>query len=245
LPALPDPPAPARPGTGVNEKMLARVRALLAKAESTSFPEEAEALSAKAQELMSRYSFERALVDSGPGRTGSARRLWLEDPYLTAKSALAMAVASANRCRSVVYQGLGLVVVVGHGTDLDIVELLATSLLVQATEAMLAAGRHTHRDGRSRTRSFRHSFLLAYAERIRERLAETGRRCLEQMADERLLPVLARREEEVGELFRELFPKVRTRRYAVGSDAGGWRAGRAAAERARLTVERRAVGQRP
>jgi Protein of unknown function (DUF2786) len=57
LPALPQilpPPgtAPTRPATaraaGVDQKILARVRALLAKAESTQFPEEAEALSAKA-----------------------------------------------------------------------------------------------------------------------------------------------------------------------------------------------------
>ncbi len=42
----------------VDEKALGRVRALLAKAEATKFPEEAEALSAKAQELMSRYSLQ-------------------------------------------------------------------------------------------------------------------------------------------------------------------------------------------
>ena len=43
-------PDSARP----DEKVLGRVRALLAKAESTTFPEEAEALTAKAQELMAR-----------------------------------------------------------------------------------------------------------------------------------------------------------------------------------------------
>ena len=43
---------------------LARVRALLAKAESTEYDEEAEALSAKAQELITKYALRR-LLDQG------------------------------------------------------------------------------------------------------------------------------------------------------------------------------------
>src|SRR6478735_4305347 len=41
--------------------LLAKVRALLAKAEATTFADEAEALSAKAQELISKHSLERML----------------------------------------------------------------------------------------------------------------------------------------------------------------------------------------
>jgi hypothetical protein len=236
LPALPDLPlSSAR--AGVDEKMLARVRALLAKAESTQFPEEAEALSAKAQELMSRYSFEQALVSPArPG--GSARRFWLDEPYLAAKSALVTAVAAANRCRAVSYEKLGFLAVVGHEVELDIVELLATSLLVQATEAMLAAGRRVGRGGQSRTRSFRHAFLLAYASRIGERLGEADSAASAGVADERLLPVLARRSQEVDALFADLFPTVGRRTHSV-SNGDGWHAGRAAADQARLTVERR------
>ncbi|WP_236788326.1 DUF2786 domain-containing protein [Amycolatopsis sp. GM8] len=231
LPALPELPMSEPSPTGVDEKMLARVRALLAKAESTQFPEEAEALSAKAQELMSRYSFEQALVAS-PRSAGAARRFWLDQPYLAAKSALVSAVASANRCRAVSYQKLGFLAVVGHDVDLDLVELLATSLLVQATEAMLAAGRHG-----TGTRSFRHAFLLAYAGRIRERLAEADSAASARVADERLLPVLARRSQEVDTLFSELFPTVGRRTHSV-SNGAGWMAGRAAADAAKLTVER-------
>ncbi|EOD65931.1 DUF2786 domain-containing protein [Amycolatopsis vancoresmycina] len=46
------------------------LRALLAKAESSSFPEEAEALSAKAQELMTRHALDRVLVTAGPELPG-------------------------------------------------------------------------------------------------------------------------------------------------------------------------------
>ncbi|KAA9153333.1 DUF2786 domain-containing protein [Amycolatopsis acidicola] len=234
LPPLPDLPLPA--DEGVDEKMLAKVRALLAKAESTPYPEEAEALSAKAQELMSRYSFEQALVDSR--EAGSARRFWLDEPYLAAKSSLVSAVASANRCRAVSYEKLGFLAVVGHEVDLDIVDVLATSLLVQATEAMLAAGRHVSLGGRSRTRSFRHAFLLSYAARIGERLAEADEAVGAQVVDERLLPVLARRRAEVDALFGRLFPDVARRTHSI-SNGAGWHAGRAAADQAKLTPERR------
>ena len=53
-------------------KALARVRGLLAKAEATQFPEEAESLSAKAQELMSRYSLHQAIRDHDAGREAEA-----------------------------------------------------------------------------------------------------------------------------------------------------------------------------
>ncbi|MFD0330099.1 DUF2786 domain-containing protein [Streptacidiphilus monticola] len=55
-------------------KMLGRIRALLAKAESTDFPEEAEALSAKAQELMARHSIDAALLSARSGRAETPPR---------------------------------------------------------------------------------------------------------------------------------------------------------------------------
>ncbi len=236
LPRLPEVPVPAE-RAGVDEKVLARIRALLAKAESTSFPEEAEALSAKAQQLMSRYSFEQALVDAPGPRAGSARRFWLEQPYLGPKSSLVSAVAMANRCRAAFYAKLGFVALVGHEVDLDLVELLSTSLLVQANEAMLSTGRG------ARTRSFRHAFLLAYATRIGERLTDADRAAGAEFAEARLLPILARRRQEVDTLFTELFPHTTTRTTTI-SNPEGWTAGREAANHARLTVERAQVEAR-
>ena len=242
LPALPVPARESAHRSGVDERMLAKVRALLAKAESSQFPEEAETLSAKAQELMSRYSVERALVDDPArvGPQGSVRRIWLDSPYLGPKAHLVSAVAGANRCRVVSYERLEFAVLVGHEVDLDIAELLATSLLVQATEAMLVAGRLAGTSGQSRLRSFRHAFLLAYAARIGERLREADRVSTEQVRDERLLPVLARREQEVDQLFTELFPRTVSRR-TTASNPEGWGAGRAAANAADLGVRRKAL----
>ncbi|WP_234897794.1 DUF2786 domain-containing protein [Mycolicibacterium vanbaalenii] len=122
----------------VDEKMLSRVRALLAKAEATEFPDEAEALSAKAQALMVRHSLREAVADHDHGRpsVAAARRVWIDNPYVAAKVALVQAVAEANRCRTVWHKDLGCVVNVGADSDLDVVDLLTTSLLVQASRAM-------------------------------------------------------------------------------------------------------------
>lgn len=170
-------------------KALSRVRGLLAKAEATKFPEEAEALSAKAQELMSRYSLQHAIRDHEQGRAAeaTARRIWIDSPYVIAKAALVQAVATANRCQMVCAEKLGCVAVIGAECDLEFVELLATSLLVQANRAMLAAGRRSS-DGRARTRSFRQSFLLSYAERIGERLSATSTTVATEVDRGALLP---------------------------------------------------------
>lgn len=243
LPALPRLGEEARPPDGVDARVLARVRGLLAKAESTEYPEEAEALSAKAQELMGRHALAQALVtpaaETGP--RAAARRLWLDPPYASAKSSLVHQVAAANRCRAIGLAALDMVTVIGHATDLATVELLVTSLLVQADRAMLVAD-----DGsvpRSRTRSFRHAFLLAYATRIGERLAAAAHEAQAQARaelGEGLLPVLAARAEVVERTVGELFPRVTRRRFSVNNGAG-WAAGRAAADAASLTPGRDAL----
>ncbi|MGH4007427.1 MAG: DUF2786 domain-containing protein [Pseudonocardiaceae bacterium] len=246
LPRIVPPPGSAStaasPRRGVDQKVLARVRGLLAKAESTTFPEEAEALSAKAQELMTRHCLERIVVDSVDGAAGShpaaARRLWLDNPYVAAKALLVGAVAEANRCRTVLSEKLGFTTVLGDEVDLEVVELLATSLLVQATRAMVSAGSQTTRTGRSRTRSYRQSFLIAYATRIGERLntaRDAGAAAVPDPA--RLLPVLAARERVVDELFESMFPASVSRSFSVGN-AAGWHAGRAAADLAVLDTRR-------
>jgi len=222
----------------VDEKALAKVRGLLAKAESTEFPEEAEALSAKAQELMSRYSLHQAVADHDRGRVpaASGRRLWMEAPYAGAKAMLVQSVATANRCRSVWSEKLGFVTVIGAETELDIVELLTTSLLVQANRAMLAAGSQVTRRGTSRTRSFRQSFLVSYATRIGERLdTASAAGTAEVREDSRLLPVLAARSRAAEDLTDRLFPEMVQRSVSV-SNADGWGAGRAAADLALFDV---------
>lgn len=222
---------------GTDTKVLTRVRALLAKAESTQFSEEAEALSAKAQELISRYALDRLLDETDlPRHTNqlTVRRLWLDPPYVVAKASLVNAVADANRCRAVLTEELGFVTVVGEPRDVEAVDLLTTSLLVQANAAMLRCGRQSDRRGTSRTRSFRSSFLTAYAARIRQRLhAAAQDAAVATGRGGELVPVLKQRAEAVSAATEELFPRLVQRESTIANGAG-WAAGMAAADLARL-----------
>jgi hypothetical protein len=110
-----------------------------------------------------------------------------------------------------------LVSAVGLQVDLDLVEMLFTSLLLQAHRAMALL---SDSDPTTRERSFRRGFLSAYAVRVSERLQEARRRVEDDMVADRgsaLVPVLARR--------RERWSNVRAAHYPL-TRAGGapaWR----------------------
>lgn len=223
---------------GVDARALGRVRALLAKAESTTFPEEAETLSAKAQELMSRLSIDVfALQASGPAASEvRQRRIWLDAPYVLAKAQLADSAARANRCRLVVTTSLGFATVFGSRRDVDDVDLMTTSLLVQANRALLAHGQQGRVRGRpqgqSRSRAFRQSFLVSYAMRIGERLTRADSDAVAARPDASdLLPALRTAQERVDDAVRVAHPGTTTAGASV-TDGAGWAAGRAAADRA-------------
>ncbi len=222
--------APARPGAHADEGLLNRVRALLAKAESTDFPAEAEAYSAKAQELIARHSIADALAEHTADVVPYARRIGVDHPYENEKAALLDAVARANRCHTVWSPELGFTTVFGYDADIDAVDLLYTSLLVQGHRAMAAA---EPRGGKARIKAFRRSFLIAYAVRIGERLEHATAAAVEAGPAD-LLPVLASREAKVRETMNRVFPAtVRARGSRVDSHEG-WESGRAAADRAEL-----------
>lgn len=242
-----------RPGV-VDVRLLDRVRALLAKAESTTYPAEAETYTAKAQELIARHSIDEALlVARGAAATvvPFARRIGVDHPYESEKASLLAAVADANRCHTVWSPELGFTTVFGFDSDIDAVDLLHTSLLVQANRAMSAAeplgGQANGKAGRARLKTFRQSFLVGFAVRIGERLSQasdaavaeasagsTGGSGAAAALPQDLLPVLAARDAQVRETMDRVFPRtVRGRGTRVDSDEG-WDSGRAAADRAAL-----------
>nr|WP_256252140.1 DUF2786 domain-containing protein [Streptomyces sp. yr375] len=218
-----------------HSRMLTRIRALLAKAEATGFPEEAEALTAKAQELMARHSVDEALLDAqapDPDAPGACR-IGVEPPYEQAKAVLLDAVADANHCKAVWNEPFAFSTVVGFEADLEVVELLYTSLLVQAQSAMARAEAAQRAGGRKRTKTFRQSFLAAYAHRIGARLGEITV-AAETRVTADLLPVLASREVAVNAATDRMFPETVSTRLRGVTDEAGWTEGAEAADRARV-----------
>lgn len=239
----------------LDRRMLDRIRALLAKAEATPFPEEADAFTAKAQELMAAHAIEQAMLDDTHqrGTVPVSLRISVPDPYATNKSVLLSEIAAANRCEAVFNRDRGESIVFGFDHDLAAVELLFTSLLLQGSRELQAAGAVTDHRGRSRTRSYRASFWTAFGVRIGQRLRAVRDEATvraDAASGGALLPVLVVRSAEVTAALRREFPHTRTYRASV-SNAAGWHAGNDAANRAHLgpggpQVNRRAgAAQRP
>ena len=178
-------------------------------------------------------------------------------PYPKEKYLLLSGVARANNCRAILGiehhefdQRLNngtfdpskdkLATVVGYESDLDAVELLFTSLLVQGVNEMLGHGVQVNGWGENRTKSFRRSFLYQFAWRVGDRLLETSKIAQDDAAATHgaaLLPVLANRADAVDSEVKERFPHTSNLRVSV-SNADGVMAGDTAGRRADIGATR-------
>ena len=124
--------------------LLERVRKLLAKAEAEGVtPAEAEALTAKAAELMARYGIDRALLAAARPETDrpANRIIDVPNPWAQVRAHLLAGLVTAMRCRCVLLPAAGgkRVHVFGYASDLERAEMLYTSLLVQMAHGLAAA----------------------------------------------------------------------------------------------------------
>jgi hypothetical protein len=222
------------------DPVLAKVRGLLAKAESTTFEAEALAFTAKAQELMTRHAIDVAMLTTQARNADAAPialRLPLEPPYADAKSLLLQVVAQSGRCRSVFHSSTLMSTVIGFPGDLASVDMLFTSLLVQAQAAMAQAAAKAPPGTRVRSQRYRSAFLVAFAQRIGDRLAEINEAVYASVESDRgsdFLPVLRSLESAVEDAMNERFSGAVSSRVRGGYDAAGWAGGRLAAENAQL-----------
>jgi hypothetical protein len=157
----------------VDADLLDRVRKLLAKAEDEGCsPAEAEALTAKAAELMARYGIDRALLGAlRPETDRPADRVFtLGNPWGDVKRHLLAGLATALRCQCVQTrsaEGTRLHVF-GYTSDLERADILFTSLLVQMARALAKqAVPGTGGEARAWRRSWMLGFAAAVVARVR------------------------------------------------------------------------------
>ncbi len=239
-----------------HDTLLARVRKLLAKAEDpAATTEEAETYTAKATELMAAYGIDRALLaasDPSLDVVGD-RVLVLDRPYAAEKGQLVGEVALSLGCRAVRrtrYPGgtkEESVHLFGHRSDLERVEILFTSLLLQAMQALA----RTPVPGWEHPAAFRRSWLTGFSAAVGRRL-ELAEQTAAERAEESFAAsgtstalVLADRSSAVTAARDEAYPDLRraaTRRLSGSGRADGWAAGqRADLGGSRLTGGRRAL----
>lgn len=216
---------------------LVTIRGLLAKAESTEFPAEAEAFTAKAQAMMTEARLDEATVRAGSGRRSTGRvsaiRIGIDEPYIASKQALLHVVAEANDVRCVFHRRVDLATLVGPVGQLAHVELLFTSLLIQVQSFLAADAVNAPAGSRVRSRRYRSAFILGFARRIGDRLRTARSASLAGVGTD-ALPVLAADDRATADLFDRLVGRTTAIRSSAGNDIFGAQAGARAADRAAL-----------
>ncbi|HYZ52765.1 MAG TPA: DUF2786 domain-containing protein [Streptosporangiaceae bacterium] len=218
--------------------LLERVRKLLAKAEDDGVtPAEAEALTAKAAELMARYGIDRALLAATRPETDQPanRVIDVPNPWAQVRAHLLAGLVGAMRCQCVLLPAAGgkRVHVFGYTSDLERAEMLYTSLLVQMAHGLAAA--EVPVTARS-ARAWRRSWLLGYASAVVARVRAAEERAASDAEDRRdgtgpsTALVLADRSLVVRRHCEEAYPV--TRKMRITYTGSGYRTGYAEGERA-------------
>lgn len=156
--------------------MLKKIEALLRKAQSTAFEEEAALLYAKAQELMEKYAIsEEALWQDDPSQ---AAQPILETIQIRGDAAydrflMLSTIAKVNRCKVWKHDTRSkthvyFTKIAGFPSDITFVTALYTSLLLQLNLACVIA--ETEEPFIESLRTWRISFTEAYCERVSQRL---------------------------------------------------------------------------
>jgi len=234
------------PGARAGGTKLATVRKLLAKAERAATAAEADIYTAKAVELMARHGIDAALLAAAaPGEDEiGPLRIPVHDPYSMGKARLLGWTAAALGCRWVLHGtwsgragGVGrasAVTVFGHASDRERVEVLYTSLLLQATSQL---ARVRPPDPSESVAAYRRSWLEGFAAQVHRRLVEAEQRAAGRAAGPGGPPgvalVLADRRQRVEERFAAAYPGLATLRPSALSGSGR-AAGALAGQRADL-----------
>ena len=167
--------------------LLDRIRKLLAKAEADGCtPPEAEALTAKAAELMARYGIDRALLAAAQPDTDqpSSHIIGIPNPWSAVKAHLLAGLASAMRCQCILLppeQSGSRVHVFGYTSDLERADLLYTSLLLQMARGLAATPVPA---GTRSVRAWRRSWMLGFAAAVIARVRQAEERAASDTANE-------------------------------------------------------------
>jgi hypothetical protein len=226
--------------------LVAKIRKLLAKAEGTDNPNEAEAFSAKAAQLIAAHRIDPRHVAEAlaSGELGLRRIVIGRGAYVRARLALLAAVAGNHDCEVVFETGPHgtTATIAGYQSDLDVTEVLYTSLHAQAANQMAAVRRRTP----AATQRWRRSFLFGFARRVAELLAAARADARVARAaegahapgGEEALPDVLARAGRVREFAARSFGRVVAARAPAPAHAVGWHDGHRAASTVDLGRER-------
>lgn len=169
------------------EDVIRKIQALLAKAESTTHEEEADAFFAKAQELMVKHAIDEEALKHAGGNVKAEEIVLVEvhikqgQPGTKPRQSFLGQIAQSLNCRMWVYTGSGRSVVCGHQTDATFAALLYNSVQLQLHASLLRAVRQERRNTAEwgepfREGVFRRNFIEGYLARVAWRISDRYRK---------------------------------------------------------------------
>lgn len=226
------------------EKIIDRIRGLLAKAESSEFEEEAAAFLDKATDLMAKYRVDEAvLAAAGKAANDPVDRAFIDlSGYHSPKGSLAVHLAEALDCHVLWAhggpRGSKRLAIVGHVSDLATFEALMTSLELQLDRELHKVSGYSSGDTRARRTSFANGWVRKVGNRIKAHLASAVDTAVAEAeaedASSSVALVLAERRDVVADKYQEFYKtKPRYTRSSRGSSRyDAYAAGSAAGARA-------------
>lgn len=224
------------------ENTLDRVRKLLAQAEDEGTTQaEAEAFTAKAAALMARHGIDRVRLGALHPETDKPgdRKIDVDNPWSRVKTTLLNGIAGAMNCQCVLLDNRSApgdrVHLFGYESDMERVDILYTSLLLQMTSALNHAQMPYYENKRAWSRSFMLGYISAVTGRVKT--AEASARSTAETEDKSsgstsTALVLANRSLQVKSLVNQTYGKLRSTRATYSG--GGYSAGHSEGQRARI-----------
>lgn len=206
------------------------VRKLLAKAEGTDNPAEAQVYAEKAADLMTRYAIDGALVRTPLVDDPIQSATWTVDaPYKRAKQQLVNAIARNNSI-FVLWNGTESVILYGRRSDIERTEFLYTNLLLQANRGLLQVYPHHYINPTAGdVRAYRRAWLVGFASAIYQRMKKTTEEVVNSEPGTALVLADRRGEAEAfGRAQHDNLTKIRASRVDARGYAAGKRAGHSA-----------------
>ena len=197
-------------------KAQRKITALLRKAESTPYEEEAATYIQKAAALQTKYNIS-AIRQETP-RSVRTTRLLIDAPYVREKALLLTAIARNCGAQVIALTNTGIMCVVGYPADLAYIKDMYASLERQCMYFMVHSPRADRARENGSTTSFRRSFIIAYAREIADILASATRGAKD--GDDDTSQALMETSAAVEDTFSTLYPEVTTSQVRAHNAAG-------------------------
>ena len=214
--------------------LIEKIEALFKQAANTPYADEAETFQAKAQELMTKYQIEEAMLNNRVlDDELTVVEVKINNPYFLDKCILLNTIAKNNYCRVVRYRGYAKVF--GYSNDIKMVISMYTAIELHMIAEMWVA--YKVKSEYSSTVSWKKSFFAGYADKIGRRLRDAKKTSIDEASKhaghDGLSLVLVKKDSLVDDYFNQSkgYTKTSTRTLTSMS---GYGSGSNAASRANI-----------